>query len=530
MKRQGNKLDALLKQKLGGLEAETNPQDWLAIRARLDRENTKPPGFFKRNSKYLALLLLCTLIGVGIGYFLRPQDAASKKYNHTNSGNINVGKSKKELAENAQQNADGPGTDNTGLSESLPGNKTGDAHRENAYNPAVTGREETASSTSTAKAGNIHAAPGQDETISSARYGLKPKGKRPHFALTHAVKPSTPNMIVAGRGTGKQSSEKRDSVNPKKATGNAVENTPAVPGDKTNIIAGQALPSVGMPDNTLTTGKNNPRDSVTEKDSTQIKRPTAAVLLTPDSLKPAGTIAKAAIKTAKNNRLSLVISYSPQVSSHTLVANAALADYKHKDYDSIRARQERGGYSYNASFGIEYRIKSFIFQTGIGYKRYTETLSYNFTNNNIPVLDSATGRILGYITIPGGVPTQYSHVNTYNYITIPLMAGYSFRLSQKFGLLAKAGGELMYLSSNTGQAIRPDDLSLQSVSEMKILRAANYTLFANIAVEYRLSKILSISLGPDFRQLQRSIYTDKAPAAWRPWSAGINFSTRISLL
>src|SRR4051812_22772062 len=69
MKKQENKLDALLRQKLEGMEGEVSPHDWTAISERLDKEEKAPRGIFAGGRKYLFALIFL-FIGAVATYFV----------------------------------------------------------------------------------------------------------------------------------------------------------------------------------------------------------------------------------------------------------------------------------------------------------------------------------------------------------------------------------------------------------------------------------------------------------------------------
>ena len=273
--------------------------------------------------------------------------------------------------------------------------------------------------------------------------------------------------------------------------------------------------------NALTVSPETVKDSANAKKQLAQNSPKADSA-TNDTKKPALNIP------AKTGRITFYVSLGGDYSNHSLSANTAQADRTHEDYMHLRSSQERGGIGYNFSAGAEFKPwKNILFQTGIGYTRISENVNYNFVNNKIPVVDSASGKILAYITVPNGTRTQYTHTNTYNYVSVPFLAGYTFKMGDRFSLSLKAGGTMMILSSVNGEILKADDLTLQSLDDKKQLRNLNFSYDGRAELEYALSRYISLAFGTSYRQMGNSLLNADATAGFKPSGAGAYISMKL---
>ena len=532
MKKQENKLDALLRQKLEGLEGDVSPQDWNAISERLDNEQKKPGGFFAGNRKYFAAAAFALLITFA-GYYVGKQNTSVKQTSNTTIKTINE-IAEKENTPSSKNNSSTQTTtqeSNTNLnstSNNTPEKKQSMTNTKTNNSPGSFNANNNKGSVRT-----VHPIVNNQQLLTKKGDGEQNiktafAGDRSHASTNPASHPSLSSDAGSNPASGGNNSQ---TLNSGIAANQNAKNVLAQKSqmDEKAIRPEKNTYSSISPDSAKTSAKTNASASLPEttNDSENAKKQLAQNTLkadstTNDTKKPALNLP------AKTGRITFYVSLAGDYSNHSLSANNAQADRTHEDYMHLRSTQEKGGIGYNFSAGAEFKPwKNILFQTGIGYNRISENVNYNFVNNKIPVVDSASGKILAYITVPNGTRTQYTHTNSYNYISIPFLAGYSFRLSSKFSLSIKAGGALMFLSSVDGEILKADDLTLQSLDDKKQLRNLNFSYDGRAELEYALSRYISLAFGTSYLQVGNSLFNPDAAAGFKPSGAGAYFSMKL---
>ena len=227
-----------------------------------------------------------------------------------------------------------------------------------------------------------------------------------------------------------------------------------------------------------------------------------------------------------SKKISFGFSFSPEISGGKLNINSAKSEQVHKDFYDLRNSQEKLSTAYNTSIFVQYNIwENFNIQSGIAYYKQTETAHYKFYNNNIPVVDSASKNILGYIEIEDTIGTNYNGRNSYNYISIPLNIEYNFPLSAKWTIALQAGGSAMFSADAKGQTLRSDDLTLTGINN---LRKTNFSVAVSPAIYYKLQKCFSIGLQTTYSQLLNPVQNQNATIQTKPWNIGAGVSLRFN--
>ena len=525
MKKQENKLDALLRQKLEGLEGDVGPQDWNAISERLDNEQKKPGGFFAGNRKYFAAVALALLITFA-AYYAGKRNSSQDRIGIAEIKTKGESVNKENISSSSKDN-----TDKNNLNRQFNKFATPNTNTDKTSKPTLTTKA-TASGDQSGKT-NLNLSQAKQQTITFRRDGEQNTktaiaGNRSHASTNPATHPShfvneSPNSSLADNGSKTH------------AAGNPVNSDPAKSfagmsrKDEKAIRPEKNTYSSTAPDSAKTSAQANALASLPEtiNDSENAKKQLAQNTLKVDSA--ANDTKKPALNLpAKTGRITFYVSLAGEYSNHSLSANNAQADRTHEDYMHLRSTQEKGGIGYNFSAGAEFKPwKNILFQTGIGYARISENVNYNFVNNKIPVVDSASGKILAYVTVPNGTRTQYTHTNTYNYISIPFLAGYTFKMGDRFSLSLKTGGTMMILSSVDGEILKADDLTLQSLDDKKQLRNLNFSYDGRAELEYALSRYISLAFGTSYRQVGNSLFNPDAAAGFKPSGAGAYISLKL---
>ena len=162
------------------------------------------------------------------------------------------------------------------------------------------------------------------------------------------------------------------------------------------------------------------------------------------------------------------------------------------------------------------------------YDKFSTGGKYDFYNNKIPVIDSLTGIIKGYITVKDTVGVHFTIKNNYNFLEIPLILNYYIPLGNKWKFNIKAGASMHYLMSSTGKTISADELLLKDVSSYSY-NSINWGLILGIGCNYRLTDKISIGLEPTYKQFLSSIMSKDEMTGLKPWSVGVNVNVLIKL-
>ncbi|MGZ5283894.1 MAG: outer membrane beta-barrel protein [Bacteroidia bacterium] len=392
-----HKIDELLHRSLHNLQGETSAQDWEEIRQRLQGEQRHEPWFwFFRSRKYMAVIALLFVSIIGTGYYA---------FYKSGSETIALASAKNEIT-----------------TKTANGNETQDnqiAAIEEHENSHVEGnlKHDVAAEKQVKESEN--------EVIVNRNQHLYSKRSDD---INKASKTGTDkSQIAASSKNIKTGSKEKSAVNTYKEP---VKNT------DTEFAGNTIAEQIENNANTEITA-NVLKDSADEnlaEASPEVKR-------TDETIK---TVAKETVKKSINTagkKFSFGIRYSPMFSGRSISMNAGKTEQTHKNYFDLRNSQEKPSTGYNAGIFAQYNIwKNLAVQSGIEYQQQREKASYKFYNNEIPVIDSASGNILGYIEFEDTTGTNYTHQNTYSYASIPLLIGYEIPLSNKWSFGLQAGG------------------------------------------------------------------------------------------
>lgn len=164
-------------------------------------------------------------------------------------------------------------------------------------------------------------------------------------------------------------------------------------------------------------------------------------------------------------------------------------EFVNKNYEQIRNNSEKGGFSYGFILGWNLNLPvNLSFGTGLEYRTTIVNANYNFTIEEVPVID-IDNSIAGYIKLNDTSKQNISFSNTQvqRLISIPLALQYNLRLNKLKQPIIIGGGIL--LSKNlgfSGETINPvflDERVDLNTQYSKLWLINNYNLFLRFPIK-----------------------------------------------
>lgn len=198
----------------------------------------------------------------------------------------------------------------------------------------------------------------------------------------------------------------------------------------------------------------------------------------------------------------------------------------HEYYDSIENKSQKAGLSFSEGINVEYPLtRRITITSGLVYNSCRISARYNFKNNKIPVIDSATNKIFGYITDTSHTlaRTSFSSVINYQFIEVPVTVNVKAFKFKRFSFGIKAGGSLMYLLSSGGTSLNPTKLLQETVSDNQFNKT-NFGVLAGASCIYNINGVFSVGIEPVWSRQLNSIYKKGEAVSVYPWEINLNFS------
>ncbi len=195
----------------------------------------------------------------------------------------------------------------------------------------------------------------------------------------------------------------------------------------------------------------------------------------------------------------------------------------HVDYGQAVNNAVKPGIGFDAGVELKYRVfKHFKIGGGIEYRKLTQAVNYAYETNKIPLIDSASGHIIDYLTGTNVSAYNYRGSNEYTFISLPFSVYYEVPLKGKWSL----GGEAIYnhsflLGQNAVQ-VNPTQLTLEE-QENTAFRSAVGSVQFRLSLMYALSRNLYLAVEPGYRQYLQNF--DKSNnVQWKPRDINLSWS------
>lgn len=261
----------------------------------------------------------------------------------------------------------------------------------------------------------------------------------------------------------------------------------------------------------------------------------------------------------KNRRWTADLFYSPHINH----ANMATSNQMLKNNVVLRSDASSQQLSYTLGAAIGYHLKRWNLQTGLAYTQINENFNYEYNeydihskyyyehsysqievtdtvgwiqfgkesvyDNMAPVMHSRTETIhdstlmMAYDTT--SQVTNYENPNTYSYLEIPVVLGYSFN-SPRFDYTVHGGIIAGILLNSEGKTISPTDNSAVSVQSQPI-QNANLIMYGSLAMHYKFSQQFGIIAEPYIKKQINSLFESNYPISQKYNSFGLKIGVRF---
>jgi hypothetical protein len=231
------------------------------------------------------------------------------------------------------------------------------------------------------------------------------------------------------------------------------------------------------------------------------------------------------------NRLSLSANLSPEFNQLVLSAQPGSADYIHADYQAAVKSLPASGTGISGGLSLKYRLKSgFSTNIGFNYISFRQSSQYDYNIDRIPVIDSASRKILGYINNPDNRHIAYHQgFNTFNYVGIPLSICYAGNFTTRLGWSVNGGADLLIFTGADGKFLRPDNLQLADLKTINAFRSINYGLTVSAGFTWLLNNNIQLELAPSFHKVMNSLMDNSMHINDNVYSMGIKFGVNYNI-
>ncbi len=251
--------------------------------------------------------------------------------------------------------------------------------------------------------------------------------------------------------------------------------------------------------------------------------------------------------------------YSPLVNQ----ANRTTANHMLKNNVLLRSDANSQQVSYTLGAKIGYHLKKWDVQTGLAYTQINENFSYQYQeydiyskyyyehafseiqvtdtvgwlqfgkesayDNMAPVMHSRTETIhdstLTMVYDTTSRVTTYENPNTFSYLEIPVLFGYSFN-NRKFDYTLHGGIIAGILLNRKGKTISLSDNSAVSV-ESEPMQNTSLIMYGSLAMHYKFSQQFGIVAEPYIKTQVNSLFESSYPISQKYNSFGVKIGLRF---
>ena len=280
---------------------------------------------------------------------------------------------------------------------------------------------------------------------------------------------------------------------------------------------------------TLPTNQTTNTEKV--EDSLKNENPVSAINATDSSIAPTPVAKKVTSESVYGKGWLVGISVTPQFAFRSFGMNTSKASIAHKNYQSIRNGQDKPMPSFAVNLYAECKISASLgFQTGVSYTQGGYFADYNYKVTEIPVRDSATHTILGYVQVSDSAGTHLSSRQSFSYVEIPFLVGYSFQVAPKWRMGIRAGGSIQKLQLVNATVVDPEALTLSKLSTKdQQVRSVNYSYQLALGVYYAVKPKFYIMAEPVFKKSIHPLMNAASLSRETLFSYGMNLGIMYKL-
>ncbi len=220
--------------------------------------------------------------------------------------------------------------------------------------------------------------------------------------------------------------------------------------------------------------------------------------------------------------------FSPMMSFEHSGIRKGSEEKVHFQYMDRATSSEKPVLTMNSGVKLQFKLFSYLqLGTGIGYFQTGNAYDYDYKINDIPVVDSASGRIVAYIHRPDSLSARVkaSGKNISSYIEIPLSLRIDLYKNTRFRIGIEPSYALQIQSGHSGEHIDPVTLKLNGDRSSKT-RCGNMQI--GLPVTFMISNRAGLSLAPYYGRALQSVTLNNNENKQRTY-AGIRFSFNYNL-
>lgn len=200
----------------------------------------------------------------------------------------------------------------------------------------------------------------------------------------------------------------------------------------------------------------------------------------------------------------------------------------HKQFDEATNDALKPGWGIDAGFELRYRVyKNFRISSGFTYREIVTQNNYDFEINEIPVIDGATGKILGYIPSSQPQRVQESSSNLYSFLNIPLSLYYEKPLRGPWVLTGEAINNISFLVNQSAYGIDPTSLEVESTEDGGFNKTISSYQF-RLGLRYKVTENFYLAIEPAYRKAYQDFIKDES-VSWKPEDFSISLTGIVKL-
>ncbi|MCT4622584.1 MAG: hypothetical protein N4A46_03090 [Schleiferiaceae bacterium] len=202
----------------------------------------------------------------------------------------------------------------------------------------------------------------------------------------------------------------------------------------------------------------------------------------------------------------------------------------HKNLDLATADALKAGWGFDAGVELSYQFNRFLkIGSGLKFRKIVTQNNYTHRENEIPVIDSASGQIVGYIPT-GNLPPISGNAfanNSFTYVGIPVSLFYEHPLNNKWFVYGEFVNSFNFLLNQNSYLVNNQTLELNTSRDDNFNPLIMSYQF-RVGLRYALNPKVSVAFEPAYRGHYNNLYsTDQV--VWKPQDLSFNLALIYTL-
>jgi len=168
----------------------------------------------------------------------------------------------------------------------------------------------------------------------------------------------------------------------------------------------------------------------------------------------------------------------------------------HEDYEKLRLNSQRSGTGLTVGFLSNYSLNKLVsLHGGLLYSEFFEVMNYNYINYKIPVIDSITKNIIGYLHDSSALPQIYYNKNRIDFLSLPIFITLDLFSINKLSFKLGFGSMLSMNTQVKGKKLTSKTLELVDLRK-KDIYVLNSSLISSFGMFYQLNNKMTLGIAP----------------------------------